>query len=68
MLNKSLKLTEYQYRAATYAHAVAGDLLAQAAPTDETPLEITLGEVIEVAGRRLATSAMAQAPALSSLR
>lgn len=58
MLAKSLTLTANQYKAATLAHAIAGDLLAQAAPTDETPLVITLGEVLEVAGKRLASVAL----------
>lgn len=58
MLNKSLKLTTNQYRAAIVAHSILGDLLTQASPTDETPLEITVGEVLEVAGKRLAAVAL----------
>lgn len=58
MLNKSLTLTATQYKAAKFAVEVANDLLAHAAPTDETPLTVTLGEVLEVAGKRLAGAAL----------
>ena len=58
MLNKALTLTPAQYRAAVLAHGIVGDLLTQAAPTDDTPLQITVGEVLEVAGKRLATVAL----------
>ena len=53
MLDKSLKLSENQYKAAVMVHGIVGDLLAKAAPTDDTPFEITLGEVLEVAGAKL---------------
>lgn len=53
MLNKSLKMTEHQYNAAVFAHEALGKLLAKAAPTDDTPYEITLGEVLEVIGEQL---------------
>lgn len=53
MLDKSLKLSENQYKAAVMGNRVLGRLLAKAAPTDDTPYEITLGEVLEVAGEEL---------------
>lgn len=53
MLNKSIKMTEPQYRAAKLALSVLNDLLDQAHPDDETPFEITLGEGLEVMGRQL---------------
>lgn len=58
MIDKSVKLTPNQYRAAILAHAVVGDLLAHAAPTDESPMEITMGEALEVAGKRIASAAL----------
>lgn len=58
MLNKSLTLTANQYKAAVMLHAVAGDLLAHAAPTDETPLQITVAEALEIAGKRIASAAL----------
>lgn len=53
-LNKSLKLTPAQRKAARFAVDIASDLLDQASDEDETPLEITVMEALEVAGQRLA--------------
>lgn len=58
MLDKSIKLTPNQYRAAKVLIDAASDLLAHAAPTDETPLELTFGEGLEVMGKRLAGVAL----------
>lgn len=53
MLDKQLKFSKAQYNAAVYAHRVVGKLLLQAGPSDETPLSISLGEVLQVAGEEL---------------
>lgn len=53
MFDKSLKLSENQYKAAVIGHRIFGKLLSKAAPTDDTPFEVTLGEVLEVAGEEL---------------
>jgi hypothetical protein len=52
-LNKSVTLTEGQYKLAVVLNQGLGEILAQAGPTDETPLVITVAEVAEVLGKRL---------------
>lgn len=53
MLDKSIKLTENQYNATVIAHRVLGRLLAKAAHDDKTPFEVTVSELLEVAGAEL---------------
>lgn len=53
MLNNGITLTQNQYKAAMLAHVALGDILQQASPEDDTPLRITVGEVLEVVGKQL---------------
>lgn len=53
-LNKSIKLTANQFKIAEFAHRVAGKVLVKASPNDkDSPLEVTVGELMEVAGSEL---------------
>lgn len=56
-LEKSITMTEGQHKMATLAAEALVDILAQASPTDETPLQISFGEVIEVMGKKLTSKA-----------
>ena len=52
-LDNSVKLTQAQYEMAVLINDSLAKILAQASPTDETPLVISLGEVLELAGQEL---------------
>ena len=52
-MNKSVKLTANQRKYAKHILSVGQDLLDQAADDDETPLEITFWEALEVGGKYL---------------
>lgn len=52
-LNKAFTLTQAQYNAAVLGHRVLGKALAQASPEDETPLQLSVMEVLQIVGEEL---------------
>lgn len=52
-LGKGVKMTAEQLAFAKYVHTVTGKILDQASEDDESPLEISLGEVAQLAGEEI---------------
>lgn len=52
-LDNSITLTKAQYEMAVLINDSLAKILTQASPNDDTPLTISLGEVLELAGQEL---------------
>ena len=51
--NIQVSLTKEQYNGLVFLHRVTGKVLAQAAPTDESPYAVTGMELIQIVGEEL---------------
>ena len=54
MINKiQVSFTKEQYNGLVFLHRITGKMLAQAAPTDESPYAITGMELVQIVGEEL---------------
>lgn len=54
MLNKiEITVTKEQYNGLLFLHKIAGKILQQASPTDETPFVVTGPEFLQIIGEEL---------------
>lgn len=52
-LNKTFTFSQAQYNGLLFTHNVLGKALAQASPEDETPLSLSVMEVLQIVGEEL---------------
>lgn len=52
-LTKSVALNQKQYDGLVFVHALIGEAIAQASPEDETPLSLSVMELLEITGGAL---------------
>lgn len=52
-LNKTFTFTQAQYNGLVFGHRVIGKAIDQASPEDETPLQLSVMEVLQIVGEEL---------------